>query len=492
MIYYVLLALYAILLIIHAWHYQHPRVEKWPLLVSPATRPTTTATCQQTSDCEDHHVCIQNTCFPKILRGEECYPETGTWTLMEIYGQKFAMCTCIDDQLVSQKVFGGNCDWIVACKPHGNFNVHTQLCECPEGYVANGYTCQKLNALQEMALKDCDADEIAFDRIRPEHGFNDAYLRMHRDKKCFKRPCTFDAFTGIPLKKARYEEGVGCVCDPTLGQFGVRLEGLDDYIRGPGYNACASIFKHPVSTEIPVSIAAYFYLMQRPPVVFLQYTNLIPFMVVDALRPMVKDGNLQIAQEFPYDYMQMFFKENQACKTRTRNYYVDVYYMNERKEMWNILPNQMEWCRFITSHISFLPNSSLLKYKSLYKTAQQKNWMWTLLYRFPACYIGKNDLESPEQYRGRYVSNPFHMSLTNVEQDPRYNGLLLRFQNNEWFLDFAPSFDVDTYIQAATDATVPFIVNDVVNGIIDNTLTETRLGLHREAVRNSPKEITFT
>lgn len=491
MVYYVLLALYAILLIFHAWHYQNPRVDKWPLLVSPATRSTTT-TCQQTSDCEDHHVCLQQTCFPKILRGEDCYPETGTWTLVDTYGQKFASCVCHDDQLVSQKTFGGNCDLVVACKPHGHFNVHTRLCECPDGYEANQYACQKLTALQVMALRDCDSDEVPFERIRPEDGFHDTYLRTHRDKKCFKRPCTFDAFTGIPLKRARYEEGVGCVCDPTLGQFGVRLEGLDNYIRGPGYNACASIFKYPISTHIPVSIAAYFYLMQRPPLVFLQYTNLVTSMVVDELKPLVKDGNLQVAQEFPYDYMQVFFREKQNYQTRTRRYHFDPYYMIERKEEWIALPNQMEWCRFITSHPSFVNNESLLGYKSMYKTAQQRNWAWTLLYQFPACYIGKNDLESPEQLRGRYVSNPFHMTLNVFERDPRFNGLLLRFQNNTWYLDFAPGVEVEKYIQAANDATVPFIANDVVNGIVDNTLTPARLQQHQEAVKNAPKEITFT
>lgn len=500
MIYYVLLVLYAILLIFHAWHYQPPRVDKWPLLDSPASKTTTTTTaCQQTSDCQDHHVCLSQTCFPKILRGEECYPETGTWTLTDIYGQKFASCSCIDDRLVSQKIFGGNCDLVVACQPHGDFNYFTRVCECFEGYEAKGYTCQKLTALQVMDSRDdCDSDEIPFNRILPEHGFHDTYLQTHRDKKCFKRPCTFDALSGLALKNARYEEGVGCVCDPTLGQFGVRLEGNGDYIRGPGYNACASIFKYPLtiqsSTPKPVSIAAYFYLMDRQPAVFLQYTHLIPSTIVDALQPLVKDGNLQIAQEFPYDYMQVFFRERkQDYVTRTRRYDVDTYYMTQRKEEWNLQPNQMEWCRFIPSHISFLRSGSVLRYKSAYEKAQQRQWAWTLLYQFPACYIGENDLESPEKFRGRYVSNPLHMTLPSLfEKDPRFNGLLLRFQNDRWYLDFAPSLDVDTYIQAAIEATVPFIENDVVNGIVDNTLTRERLQQHQEEVSNAPKEVTFT
>ncbi|GFQ76176.1 uncharacterized protein TNCT_125931 [Trichonephila clavata] len=97
-----------------------------------------------------------------------------------------------------------------------------------------------------MMYRSCDSDEVHFSDIQPSDGFTAGYLRRHQNKKCFKRPCTFDAFTSQPLKKARYEKGIGCVCDPALGQFGVRIEGLSDYVRGPGYNACASVFQTPL------------------------------------------------------------------------------------------------------------------------------------------------------------------------------------------------------------------------------------------------------
>ncbi|KAG8173839.1 hypothetical protein JTE90_016328 [Oedothorax gibbosus] len=287
-----------------------------------------------------------------------------------------------------------------------------------------------------MQHYDCDVDEIPFHRIQHRDGFHDAYLDANKLKKCFKRPCTFDALTGMPLKKARYKEGVGCVCDPTLGQFGVRLPGT--YVRGPGYNACVSLFKEPLTQPIPVDIAAYFYLMQRPPVVFLQYHKLHSSQVIEPLRGLVKQGSLQIGQEFPYDFMQVFFEERRDYLTRTRNYHVGTYHLTQTQELFNILPNQMEWCRFISSHVSIITGKTLLQYPSLYRTAQQRNGIWTLLYRFPACYIGRNDLESPEMYRGRYVSNPFHMSLSSFPQDSRYNGIWLRYDRNKWFLKFAP------------------------------------------------------
>ncbi|GFY01351.1 uncharacterized protein TNCV_5078171 [Trichonephila clavipes] len=124
---------------------------------------------------------------------------------------------------------------------------------------------------------------------------------------------------GQPLKRAHYEEEVGCVCDPAFGQFGVRIEGLPDYVRVPGYNACAT------------------------------------------------------------------------------------------------------------------------------------------------CYIGKNDQEAPEQYRGRYVSNPLHFTYGAYAEHPRFNGLLLKHERGDWTLEFAPEYDIDIYRFIANPQMVPFLDDPVVN-----------------------------
>ncbi|GFR07715.1 uncharacterized protein TNCT_486631 [Trichonephila clavata] len=223
-------------------------------------------------------------------------------------GQIFGGLHLQISDFIHQKHYGGNCDVDVTCQPYGHYNLHTQQCDCLEGFVAFHQpkpSCKKLPVVEP------------------------GYLRRHQNKKCFKRPCTFDAFTGQPLKKARYEEGNGCVCDPALGQFGVRIEGLPDYVRGPGYNACASVFQTPLEYPISVEIVTYFYLMQEPPVTFLQYKKLNASHVIAPLRSLIQNGKLQVGQEFPYDYMQVFFRERHPFTAQVRQFnYNEIFYAN--------------------------------------------------------------------------------------------------------------------------------------------------------------------
>ncbi|GFQ89657.1 uncharacterized protein TNCT_508101 [Trichonephila clavata] len=263
---------------------------------------------------------------------------------------------------------------------------------------------KKLPVVERMMYESCDSDEVHFSYIQPSDGFTAGYLRRHQNKKCFKQPCTFDAFTGQPLKKARYEEGNRCVCDPALGQFGVRIEGLPDYVQGPGYNACASVFQTPLEYPISVEIVTYFYLMQEPPVTFLQYKNLNTSHVIAPLRSLIQNGKLQVGQEFPYDYMQVFFRERHPFTAQVRQFnYNEIFYANYPPILIR-KPNQMEWCRFMSRHLKevFLPSE----------------WAFNLLYTFPACYIGKKDQDSPDLYRGRYVSNPLHFTFRAHSEHP--------------------------------------------------------------------------
>lgn len=484
--YYVLLALYALLLLFYAWEFQRPTILSWPYLTRVDS--TSATTCQEHSDCDAHHLCVFDTCVPQLLRGEECYPETGAWTLVAHLGKSFAACICNNPELVSQKYFGGNCDVQVACQPHGTFDLQTDTCSCDEGYVPSGYTCKKMLAIERMQYSSCGPHEIYYDQIKPEDGFTDAYLEANRDKKCFKRPCTFDALSGLPLKRARYEENMGCVCDPTLGQFGVRIEHMNDYVRGPGYNACQSIFSIPIEKPIPVNIMAHFYLMQRDPVVMLIYENLDPNKLIKPLT----GGSLQISQEFPYDYMQVFFRERQPYRARTREFHFDTYHFTQKKKNWVMKNNRMEWCRYMTRHLSFLKNSQLLQSRHLYKNEQKRNWTWALLYGYPACYIGRDDTEAPEKYRGRYVSNPLHLTFTEFPKEDRSNGLFLQYGGpGEWILDLVRNYDVQTYIQAAIPSMVPFITNPVLEGVIGGHLTQTMLDRHQSDYEQAPKEITF-
>lgn len=447
--YWILVALYLALILYFAYQTPQTTISKWPLLQKEPYETLVTH-CQDTKDCPRHYICMNNTCVPKLLRGEECYPETGEWTLVSHRNKNFAACICKYPDVVTQKHFGGNCDVDLSCGPQGYMNMQTMRCICAEGFVPIGRTCRKMTVLDRMKYESCDANEMHVSQIKSE-GFHSSYIRQHRDKKCFKRPCTFDAMTGKPLKKARYEKDVGCVCDPSLGQFGVRLDGMEKYILDKGYNACVSIFKHPLEEPIPVEIYAYFYLADHPPIVFIHYTDVQN--VIAPLDEFVKDGTLQISQEYPFDFMQAFFRSRQPflAKLIAHTEYHLLFNSISREHVTTV-ENQMEWCQFMSRHLK--PSDSIFTMKN------------KLIFGFPACYIGKEDKDAPEMYRGRYVSNPLHMTLPDDPYDHRSNGLLLSFKNGEWTLESAPSYKFDVYSQI-TD-TVPHIKDEIVDHLVQN------------------------
>ncbi|GFR10757.1 uncharacterized protein TNCT_316291 [Trichonephila clavata] len=483
--YWILLLLYSLLLLLYAWQYPSPTLSKWPLLMADDST-TPTVRCQDTHDCDAHHICLNQTCLPQLLRGEECDPLTGDWTLVSIQGKSLVACICKYPDFIHQKHYGGNCDVDVTCQPYGHYNVHTKQCDCLEGFVPLNQPkpkCQKLPVVERMMYRSCDSDEVHFSDIQPSDGFTAGYLRRHQNKKCFKRPCTFDAFTSQPLKKARYEKGIGCVCDPALGQFGVRIEGLSDYVRGPGYNACASVFQTPLEKPIPVQVVTYFYLMQQPAVSFLQYDNIQASQVIAPLSSFIQGGTLQVGQEFPYDYMQAFFRQRHPFTAQVRQFNFNETFYAKYPPTFTRKPNQMEWCRFMSRHLkdNFLPSE----------------WAFNLLYTFPACYIGKKDQDAPEPFRGRYVSNPLHFTYGAYGEHPRYNGLRLKHERGDWTLDFAPEYDIDTYRSLATPQMVPFLDDPVVKmleqGYMSNDPIDEQNALYRREKRDrdSDNEPTF-
>ncbi|GFT14673.1 uncharacterized protein NPIL_137001 [Nephila pilipes] len=95
MAYWILLLLYSVLVLLYAWNYQMPTIGKWPLLERDVPETTSPVVhCQDTKDCETHHICLNHACVPQLLRGEECYPETGEWTLVSVQGMSLAACIC--------------------------------------------------------------------------------------------------------------------------------------------------------------------------------------------------------------------------------------------------------------------------------------------------------------------------------------------------------------------------------------------------------------
>lgn len=433
MSYWILVVLYIGLVLYYAFQTPQTTVSKWPLLQKEVFKEPVTQ-CNQTSDCPPHSICINNTCVPQLLRGEECYEVTGDWTLVSHRNKTFAACICKYPELITQKHFGGNCDVDVSCGPHGNINRNTLECDCAGDFVSVGHTCQKMTLVEQMKhySYSCEPDELYATLLRKSDGFTTAYTRKHEEKKCFKRPCTFDAMTGKPLKRARYEASVGCVCDPSLGQFGIRMDGMDDYIQGNGYNACVSIFETPLEQPISVEVFAYFYLLDRPPIVFIQYKDLKS--VIAPLKEFVKQGTLQIGQEFPFDYMQAHFRSKQSLdmkvldKTEWGSLFTRVW-----REHWKTVPSRMEYCQFISRHLSPFDLLGVMRNK--------------ILYHYPACYIGKDDTKVPSLYRNTYVSNPFHVTFPEEPHEHRSNGLVLKFENDKWTLQMAPNYKLNVYSQ---------------------------------------------
>ncbi|GFQ76153.1 uncharacterized protein TNCT_244211 [Trichonephila clavata] len=121
MAFWILLLLYSFLLLLYAWQYPSPSIQKWPLLATDDTS-TPTVRCQDTNDCNAHHICLNQTCLPQLLRGEECDPLTGEWTLVSIQGKSLVACICKYPDFIHQKHYGGNCDVDVDVSPYGHYN----------------------------------------------------------------------------------------------------------------------------------------------------------------------------------------------------------------------------------------------------------------------------------------------------------------------------------------------------------------------------------
>lgn len=483
-VYCILLALYALLLVFYAARYKEPTVKRWSLLTKPDPDvDRRSLACRDHDECPRHYVCVQGQCRPQLLRGETCSEETGSWQLTTLFQKQYALCVCTYPTLVTQKFRGGNCNVPVACQPHGTYSFDERRCVCPKGYKADGLTCLKMTVLEMDAEYACEQGEIERDQLVEPLGFHPDYVDGHRDKKCFRTPCAFDAYTGKPLIHTRYEEGVGCVCDPTLGQFGVRIEKgslnpLFQYLRGEGYNACSSLFETPLEKPIPVDMYSYFYLFHPQPVVFLRYTIDDPSKLATPFRrhhhqkasvsgvvfaahlQQQRANTLHIAQEFPYDYMQYFFRTRMwATAKRLQKYRIPLpSNPSQQKLVLEKQTHAVEWCRYMMR-----PRHMSKVLRNLYL---RRVYDYNLLYNFPMCYIAKDDASSLNHYRGRYILNPLQLlyKTDNVEQ-PRFNGVHVGFDGVQWNVDFAPPYDIQTYLTAASHADhgIPDISQFVMN-----------------------------
>lgn len=412
--------------------------------------------CHSIKDCKPNEICFRGRCIQRLDRDRDCNPHTGEWALVD---SKYAKCVCKYPSLVTQNYDGGNCIVDVACGPHGHLEsfdvdpLKNGRCICKPGY-RNKFDPQKgpscVVDLHYRPNDECLENEMLLNDGKGL--FTSSYLRQNKHRKCVKRPCMFDAVSGRPLKRAKFEPGFGCVCDPRYGNFGVRFNN-DDYLQNvPGYNACSSIFQN--EPDVPtnhVELLAYFYMLNRQPVAMIKFTHLTPDSVKSVFREYMQNETLIVGEDWPYDYMQYALKHldynihTRSCK-QLGSYITGEFltmtnpvYCNERE----IIPKRMIDCRAIPISSRNYTSQSVIAYH--------------LLYQFPVCIFGTDATNIQSIYRGRYVLNPLLMTYTGSPNAFRSNGLSMIIEGGKWLVTLAESPHVRRYIEAVDPNYVPHI-----------------------------------
>lgn len=413
-------------------------IPSWPLLTLPPPDPEKIQTCRSTQECPLNHVCLGTTCIPKLLRGGQCNPAHGQWISFTVKGGQFAICSCLDTALFSQKVFGGDCNVNVACGPHGRY-VPGRPCECDAGYKSVGLTCQKVPLLEYLKLSPCENDERKVSEIR--EGFHADYLAQLDKDVCVKPPCSFDALSGRPLKHGQWKPDWGCVCDPKYGLFGVVLEGTDKrYLSSPGFDACASIFLNDPPEPINVKLVTYFYLGKRDPISFILFDALNEANLLPVFRD--QTGQFMIRQTpWRYDYAQHFFQEHQQFSARTRKVYKDpMFGMEKAMEALYYDDFEPELCNRPIQAWLHRPHDRVAAYKVLYES--------------PVCKITENDSMADPIFRGRTIVNPNHITFQEFNMLKRFNAFVLDYNAavGQWTCDLDYPFEMNLYRSIPTNA----------------------------------------
>lgn len=428
---------------------------QWPQITNRYNNSiTTNEKCQTSDECTQEQVCFDNSCIPKLRRSGTCNPHTGDWVLVEKGNLKFVNCICKYPTLVTQKYEGGNCDTDVACSPDGrleNLNVDplkSGRCICTLGYKSKydpvlGPFCEKMKSVEWMELEGpCKEDETSSSNL-----FKPNYITT-LPKKCFKRPCSFDVFSGKRLKYAKLVEGFGCVCDPLRGNFGVRIdhpEYLNDDV-APGYNACASIFKNePIFALENVELFAYFYMLHRSPVAFIQYKNLDK----NSLKPefIQFNSSLQIEESWPFDYMQ-YVLQNENYIVHSRICYIDPVFGHVTScDEHNYKEKHVTDCWKVTENTQ---NETYVTYR-----VDPHANIYNILYKFPVCHFDKEDYSVSKTYRDKYVLNPHQITFAATPDLLRSNGLKMYRRKNKWHADFATPYNINNYMKSYDSRIIP-------------------------------------
>lgn len=429
--------LYLGLTVLYAWTQPTPTpITPWPLLPVPKALSSSAVHCQVDADCATHHVCLNQTCLPKLLRGGQCNPQTGQWISFRVKNIPFAICQCYNPDLMTQNYFGGDCQVNVGCGVHGQYNPQSQTCDCDPGYrhvvLAGGrLTCQKVPVLEQIQV--CQPDELPVKQLQT-HGFHADYENQFvRPASCVKRPCSFDALSGRPLKHGRWDPQWGCVCDPTFGLFGVVLEGRQKkYLNTEGFDACASILVQDPPGPLPVQLITYFYLGFRDPVSMIRWDHLRDQDLIPLVRG--QKGPVMIRQSrWRYDYAQHYLKHHRPFRARTRSVTVLNVFGTTRVNEWDYREN-----------FAPLPCQQVA---DLWMPPFTQQKVYRLLYENPVCSV--HDTVAPPLFQDRIIVNPQHFLLDdpNYEHLQRFNAFVLEYEatSQRWTLDLKYPYQVRRY-----------------------------------------------
>lgn len=447
-IYFFLFILYLGLTVLYAvTSPKSPPLSPWPLLPVPTPLSSAAVHCQVDDDCEAYHVCLSSTCVPKLLKGGQCNPQTGRWISYYLKKVHFAICTCLNPELFTQNFFGGDCTVNVGCGVHGQYDPQTHACRCHPGYKSvqlpqGRLTCQKVPVFEQAT--DCGPDELPGIQLEKE-GFDPTYETKHvRPAPCVKRPCSFDALSGRPLKHGKWVENWGCVCDPRYGLFGVVLKGINKtYLKTEGFDACASILVQDPPKPIDVKLVTYFYLGNRDPVSLILFDRVSEKDLIPLLRG--QKGPVIIQQSlWRYDYAQHYFKTHRSFRARTRAILdlgiFGLTALNEFEYKENFTPRNCA----VLPHMLFPP----LDLQKVYR----------VLYENPVCLI-HDPSEKVALFQMRIVVNPQHFTFQNpaYESLDRFNAFVLHYDAEvgfeRWTLDLGYPYNVHQF--RVNDSNVP-------------------------------------
>lgn len=416
------------------------QISPWPILTVTPKPEKMKSECKTNSDCPSSHVCLGNQCIPKLIRYGRCNQATGQWISYVHQGVTFAICVCSNPHLVTQKYFGGNCDVNVGCGVHGRYILDKNICECDPGYKAVNFSCKKLPAVDYMNSIPCEPDEINVSQLNSSHGFHTDYIKSLSKFKCVKRPCSFDALSGRPLKRAKYVDGWGCVCDPRYGLFGVVLEGANKkYLNSPGFDACASIFTQDPQNEIDVKLITYFYLGNREPFSMVFFDKLSE---EDLIAPLKGSMQIMISQkDWRYDYAQYFFKTNPSFRARTRKIDSSYIFHIESVNEWLYVD------KFRPAKCNQIPDFWQDRFNPRVD-------VYDILYKSPVCEMTPDD-PNYRMFWDKVIVNPQQLTFKEKTHLHRFNAFVLHYDasvgNEKWTLDLDYPYKIDQYLSMQTN-----------------------------------------